>query len=234
MRMTVDRSGGPSSPSRRRFLGTAAAVAAAGYAARLGAETHVGTHPSLTPDAALEKLLDGNVRYLAQRPASGAPDFAAMRARTEAGQQPFASVLTCSDSRVPVEIIFDQAIGQLFVARVAGNIAAPDVIASLEYGAAELGTPLIMVLGHSHCGAVKAAVAGAPVPGQISALFAPMHPAIDRAGSDVEAAVLANARSQADTLRTASPVLAALVREGKLKVVAAVYHLDSGKVDILA
>jgi len=157
-----------------------------------------------------------------------------MRASTEAKQTPFACVLACSDSRVPVEIIFDQTIGQLFVARVAGNIAAPEVIASLEYGAAELGTPLILVLGHSHCGAVKAAVAGESVPGQISALFAPMRPAVDRAGRDVEAAVKLNAKLQAATLRTASPVLAALSREGKLKVIAAVYQLNSGKVDILA
>ena len=126
---------------------------------------------------------------------------------------------------MPVEIIFDQAIGQLFVARVAGNIAAPEVIASLEYGAAELGTPLIMVLGHSHCGAVKAAVAGEQVPGQISALFALIQPAVDEAGHDVEAAVKANARIQAATLRKSSPVLAALTREGiSANVVAGYFH----------
>jgi carbonic anhydrase len=232
--MPSDKATGPSSCSRRRFLGAAAATAVAGYAVRLPGESPASTGSLATPDYALQELLAGNARYRAQQPKFRAPDFAAMRASTEAKQTPFACVLACSDSRVPVEIIFDQTIGQLFVARVAGNIAAPEVIASLEYGAAELGTPLILVLGHSHCGAVKAAVAGESVPGQISALFAPMRPAVDRAGRDVEAAVKLNAKLQAATLRTASPVLAALSREGKLKVIAAVYQLNSGKVDILA
>jgi carbonic anhydrase len=232
--MPSRKSEGPSSCSRRRFLSAAAATAVAGYAFKLPGGTPARAEAPLTPESALRQLLDGNARYVSQRPRSQSPDFAAMRAKTETKQEPFACVLACSDSRVPVEIIFDQAIGQLFVARVAGNIAAPEVIASLEYGTAELGTPLIMVLGHSHCGAVKAAVAGEQVPGQISALFAPIQPAVDEAGHDVEAAVKANARIQAATLRKSSPVLAALTREGKLKVVAATYQLDSGKVDILA
>jgi carbonic anhydrase len=142
-------------------------------------------------------------------------------------------VLSCADSRVPVELIFDQSIGHVFVTRVAGNVCTPEVIASLEYGATVLGVPIIMVLGHDSCGAVKASIDGKPVPGQISALYAPLRPAIDRAGPDLTAAIKANAQIQADLLRTASPVVAPLVKTGKVKVVAAYYDLASGRVTVL-
>lgn len=220
--------------SRRRFLQGAAATAAGICAFELTALPPARAQSTLSPDAALQALLDGNRRYLAQKPRVASEDFASVRHKTEKKQEPFASILACADSRVPVEIIFDQGIGQLFVTRVAGNVASPDVIASLEYAAAELGTPLILVLGHSHCGAVKAAIAGEPVPGQISTLFAPIRAAIDQAGSDIEAAVKANARIQARVLAAASPLLSGLVRDGKLKVLAASYDLESGKVELLA
>ena len=119
-------------------------------------------------------------------------------------QEPFASVLSCADSRVPVEIVFDQSIGQLFVVRLAGNIATPEVIASLEYGVAVLGTRVLMVLGHSNCGAVKATIDGKAVPGQISALYAQIRAAVDEAGTDLDAAIDANARDQAKLLSKAS------------------------------
>jgi carbonic anhydrase len=135
---------------------------------------------------------------------------------------------------VPVELVFDQSIGRVFVARVAGNICTPEIIASLEYGAAVLGTAAIIVLGHSGCGAVKATIEAKPVPGQISALYAPIRPAVERAGSNLDAAIKANAQIQADLLRTASPVIAGLVAEGKLKVAAGFYELASGSVSLLA
>ena len=144
------------------------------------------------------------------------------------------AVLSCADSRVPVELIFDQSIGHVFVGRVAGNVCSPEMFGSLEYGAAALGIPLIMVLGHDGCGAVKAAIAGQPVPGQISALFAPIRAAVERAGPDLEATIKANAQIQADLLRTASPVIAGLVAQGRLKVLAAYYELASGRVSVLS
>jgi carbonic anhydrase len=126
--------------------------------------------------------------------------------------------------------VFDEAIGRIFVTRVAGNICTPEIIASLEYGAAVLGTVSILVLGHEGCGAVQAAIAGKAVPGQVSALYAPLRPAVERAGSDLVAATQANARIQADLLATASPVLAQLISQGRLKVVAAYYSLGDGAV----
>jgi carbonic anhydrase len=134
---------------------------------------------------------------------------------------------------VPVELVFDQSIGHVFVARVAGNICTPEIIASLEYGAAVLGTAVIVVLGHAGCGAVKAAISGKSVPGQISALCAPLRPAVERAGGDFDRAIKANAQIQADLLRTASPVIAGLIADGRLKVIAGFYDLASGRVSLL-
>jgi carbonic anhydrase len=143
-------------------------------------------------------------------------------------------VLSCADSRVPVELVFDQAVGHVFVTRVAGNFCTPEIIASLEYGAEVLGTAAIMVLGHQGCGAVKAAIAAKEVPGQISALYAPLRPAIERAGNDLTAAIKANAQIQAKLLSTASPVLADLISEDRLKVAAGYYNLGDGSVELLA
>lgn len=187
----------------------------------------------LTPDAALDRLMAGNARFAAGRLTSFDDDLAVLRQHTQAKQEPFAAVLSCADSRVPVELIFDQSIGHVFVGRVAGNVCSPEMFASLEYGAAALGIPLIVVMGHDGCGAVKAAIAGQTVPGQISTLFAPIRPAVERAGPDLTATIKANAQIQADLLRTASPVIAGLVGQGKLKVVAAYYELASGLVSLL-
>jgi carbonic anhydrase len=134
---------------------------------------------------------------------------------------------------VPVELALDQSIGHIFVARVAGNVATSDVIATLEYGVAVLGAKAILVLGHSNCGAVTAAIDGKPVPGQISALYAPLRPAVDAAGGDLDAAIRANAKIQAKLLATASPVMAGFIKDGKLKIAAGHYDLGSGKVSLL-
>jgi len=189
---------------------------------------------ALTPDAALQRMMDGNGRYVRQRLQSFNEDLSILRQDTEEKQEPFAAVLSCADSRVPVEILFDQSIGHLFVSRVAGNVTTPEIIASLEYGVAVLGAVLIMVLGHANCGAVKAAIAGKDVPGQISALYAPLRAAVDQAGPDLEAATRANAKIQARSLSEASTVLAAGIKAGRLKVVAGYYDLASGKVELLS
>ena len=192
-----------------------------------------GAQTTHSPDAALARLMEGNQRYVARQMTSFSADLDILRKNTVAGQEPFAAVLSCANSRVPVELVFDQAIGQVFVTRVAGNICTPEIVASLEYGAAVLGTAAILVLGHESCGAVKAAIAAKAVPGQISALYAPLRPAVERAGPDAVAVTKANAQIQADLLRTASPVLADLIAEGRLKVAAGYYSLGDGAVTLL-
>jgi carbonic anhydrase len=185
---------------------------------------------SLSPDAALAQLMDGNSRFVRGGLTSFEEDLAILKQKTVAKQEPFAAVLSCADSRVPVEIVFDQSIGHVFVCRVAGNICTPEIIASLEYSIAVLGVPLIMVLGHDGCGAVKAGIDAKPVPGQIGALYAPLRPAVERAGPDLTATIKANAQIQADLLRTASSVTAARIADGKLKVIASYYELETGRV----
>jgi carbonic anhydrase len=189
---------------------------------------------TLSPDAVLARLMDGNARFVAGRLDSFDEDLAVLKQNTVDQQEPFAAVLSCADSRVPVELVFDQSIGHVFATRVAGNVCTPEIIASLEFGAAVLGTAVIVVLGHSGCGAVKATIAAKAVPGQISALYAPIRPAVERAGTDLDAAIRANAQIQAGLLRTSSPVIAELVTAGKMKVVAGFYELGSGKVSLLA
>jgi carbonic anhydrase len=217
--------------TRRRFLIGSTAALAGGMGGLLGAPARAQSQ--LASDAALDQLMAGNGRFIAGRLTSFDDDLAILRQGTADKQQPFAAVLSCADSRVPVEVIFDQTIGHVFVGRVAGNVCSAEMFGSLEYGTAALGIPLIMVLGHEGCGAVKAAIAGEPVPGQISALFAPIRPAVEGAGPDVEATIKANAQIQADLLRTASPVIAGFVKQSKLKVVAAYYELASGRVSLL-
>jgi carbonic anhydrase len=188
---------------------------------------------NLTPDEAIKELMDGNARFAADKLTSFELDLKILKNDTVDKQEPFAAVLSCADSRVPVELVFDQSIGHLFVTRVAGNVATPEIIGSLEYGAAVLGIKAILVLGHANCGAVKATMYGKPVPGQISSLFPHIQPAVDEAGHDLGGAIKANARIQADLLRKASPVLAEMVKDGKLKIVAGCFELDSGKVTLL-
>ena len=148
-------------------------------------------------------------------------------------QAPFAAVLGCADSRVPPELLFDQGYGDLFVVRVAGNVATPEELASLEFAVAALGSSLIMVLGHADCGAVKAAMGSDVPPGQISGLFQHITPALPEDGSDVGAAVEANTLHQMEVVRRGSPLLAQAMDEGRLGLAAAVYDLASGRVRVL-
>jgi carbonic anhydrase len=185
---------------------------------------------TLTPEAGLKTLMDGNQRYVSGQLESLNEDLSILKAKTAEKQEPFAAVLSCADSRVPVEFVFDQSI---FVVRVAGNITTPEITASLEYGVAVLGTKVLMVLGHGNCGAVKATIEGKAVPGQISVLYAAIRPAVDTAGPDLNAAIDANAKLQANLLSVASPIISGAIKGGKLKVVAARYDIVSGKVSLL-
>lgn len=218
--------------SRRRFLVTTAAgtLLAAGIEGMSAAPA--GAQSTLTPDQALKELADGNARFRSGKLSSFSEDLSILKQKTVDKQEPFAAVLSCADSRVPVEILFDQSIGHLFVARVAGNIATSEIIGSLEYGVAVLGTKAILVLGHANCGAVKATMEGKAAPGQISGLYPQIRPAVDEAGGNLEAAIKANAKLQARLLREASPVLAGFLKEKKLKIAAGYYELATGKVSI--
>src|SRR5271165_2789163 len=216
---------------RELFRGTLAGAATAAFVG-LG-ERPVSAQTSLTAEAALQQLIDGNRRFAEGRMTSFAEDLDMLKSKTAEKQEPFAAVLSCADSRVPVELIFDQSIGHVFVTRVAGNIATSAIIASLEYGVAVLGTKAIMVLGHANCGAVKASIEAKAVPGQISALYPHIQPAVDQAGSNLETATKLNAKMQAALLRQSSPVVAAAIKQQQLKVIAGYYELASGTVTLL-
>jgi carbonic anhydrase len=223
--------------SRRRFLRATVAGTAAGGLAGLGAGLAAPrtalAQSTLSPDEALKELMDGNQRYISESGTAHEHDLQLLHEKAAEGQEPFAGILSCADARVPVELIFDQTIGHLFVCRVAGNITTPEIIASLEYGAAVLGTRVILVLAHGQCGAVKATISGGAVPGQISALYSAIRPAVDEAGPDLNATSKANAQYHAKLLREASPVIAGMLAENKIKVVAGFYDVATGKVTLL-
>ncbi|MGH7788959.1 MAG: carbonic anhydrase, partial [Candidatus Binatia bacterium] len=171
----------------------------------------------------------GNRRFATETTVAPQRDLARLRAVADT-QTPFAAVLACADSRVPVEILYDQGFGDLFVVRVAGNIASAVEIASLEFGCEVLGARSVTVLGHSNCGAVKAALAGGEVPGQISTLYQHIAPALERKKMDLAAAAIANVRYQMRRLRKGSPLLARLVRENRLMITGGVFDFDTGRV----
>jgi carbonic anhydrase len=183
-----------------------------------------------TPEKAFEELMAGNERFATNRLTHHEHDLDILKQHTVEKQEPFAAVLSCADSRVPIELIFDQSIGHIFVTRIAGNVISPEVIASLEYGAAVLGTKVIVVIGHAGCGAVKATIESTGVPGQISALYPRIQQAVDQAGPNLDAAIKANAKIQAALLRKSSTVIAGQIKEKNLQVKAAYYDLASGKV----
>lgn len=186
----------------------------------------------MSPDEALQNLITGNERFCEGRSKGVAPDFAAMAE----GQQPFAAILGCSDSRVPVEVVFDQNFGDLFVARIAGNVAAPTQIGSLEFAVGQLGCALIVVLGHSGCGAVNACMhkADALAPSaenHIDYVLQYIQPALTAAsGQNLEAAVSANVRHQRQRLFESSSQLKNAVEAGTLAIVGAEFNLSDGRV----
>ena len=198
-----------------------------------------GDAPStVNADEALKLLLAGNQRYVDGKLNSVTPEeLARRRAELAQGQKPFAVVVCCSDSRVGPEIVFDQELGNIFVVRTAGQVLDAAGIGSIEYAVAHLGSPLVMVLGHEHCGAVAAAVADAKEPGHIAAIVKAIRPAVKKTrglkGDPVDNAVRANVQDIAARLRDTGPVLAAKVNAGQLKVVGAAIALSTGKVELV-
>lgn len=183
-----------------------------------------------TPMEALLRLIEGNRRFASGKSMAANRDLGRVKA-IASRQTPFAAVLGCADSRVPVEIVFDQGFGDLFVTRIAGNIAANENIGSLEFGTEVLGARVLYVLGHSACGAVDATMRGVEVPGQISGLFQYIRPAVKVARGDMNRAVRENVRNQAVLIAESSPVISKLVQRKELIVAGGVYDLDTGIVE---
>lgn len=230
-------------PSRRSamlFAASALGVALSGVA--FAKETKAPPKPQnvLAPDAALKRLMEGNARYV--QGVARRHDFKHEREALAGGQNPFAAVLSCADSRIAPEYAFDTGRGDLFVCRVAGNFAGTETVASMEYAVAVLNTPLILVLGHDACGAVdatlKAIKDNTSPPGHIPSLVDAIAPAAKAAmqqGGDVlDQAIRQNVIDNVAKLKSAAPILNAAVEQGKLKVVGGIYRLTTGTVDLIA
>jgi carbonic anhydrase len=229
---------------RRNFVKLAGAAALSfGFFKRAqAAEVSAPAKPQnvLSPDAALNRLMEGNARYVSGKLIRH--DFISERPSLALGQNPFAGILGCADSRVGPEYAFDTGRGDLFVCRVAGNFADVNSIASLEYAVAVLGTPLILVLGHKKCGAVDAAVKaikdGREFPGHIPALVEAIRPAVEASqnqpGDLLDNAIQQNVTLNAEKLKTAPPILSSAAKEGKLKIVGGVYNLETGRIVLIA
>ena len=236
----------PNTPSRRRFvrqLGLAAGAAGVAFSSGSTASIAAQPEPARDPDAVLAALMEGNKRFVGgqtslltrRRPS----DFAGLAE----GQAPVAAIIGCADSRVPPELIFDQGAGDLFVVRVAGNVVegAGDVVkGSIEYAVAELGARLIMVLAHTKCGAVKAAIqhveADDPLPGSIHGLVELIKPAVGDAagkpGDKLANVTRANVERSVARLKTSGPIIPPMVKSGKVKIVGGIYNLATGAVEI--
>jgi carbonic anhydrase len=217
-------------------------VLAAALAATVGFAFASGG-AGISADEALQKLMDGNQRFVESKMGACTSSDASAREKLARTQHPYAIILSCSDSRVPPELVFDKSLGEIFVIRVAGNVADPIVLGSIEYATEHLGSQLIMVLGHERCGAVTATVNNKGKPeGNIGAIIKAIQPAAKKAkeiyhGKSteelIECAVEVNAKAVAAGLTKKSKVLAEQLKEGKIKIVAAKYDLDDGKVTLL-
>ena len=190
---------------------------------------------SISPNRAVEMLKEGNQRFLDKKELER--DLHLQVSQTSSGQFPYAVVLSCIDSRVPVELVLDQGVGDIFSARVAGNIINEDILGSIEYACGVAGSKAILVLGHSKCGAVTAACKGVEL-GNITALLSKVKPAIanikQRDGEvEVEEVTKANVHQSIKEIREKSSILADLETEGKIKIVGAVYHVEDGRVSYL-
>jgi carbonic anhydrase len=182
-----------------------------------------------TPEEALERLYAGNNRFAAGQSLAIHRDLDRVRQIADK-QTPFAAFLGCADSRVPIEFVFDQGFGDLFVTRIAGNVASSENIGSLEFSAHVLQCKVIYVLGHSKCGAVKATLDGQEVPGQISGLFQHIRPAVKQSAGDLDKAIIENVRNQATIIAEASPLISRLIQRKELIVAGGVYDLGTGRV----
>ncbi len=228
----------------RNFALTAVTVlfvgAMAGWAP--GGDDHAAPAAGFTPAQALQQLQIGHARYLCGK--ADRPNADAQR-RTETfrgGQHPFATVLTCADSRVPVEVVFDQGVGDLFVVRVAGNVATETQAGSIEYAVEHLHTPIVVVMGHRACGAVAAAAGTAELPGQLGGLIREIKPSVEQTQAAnpglsgdklVAEAIKTNVWRSVEALISNSPVISEHVKQGKLSVIGAVYDLESAQINWL-
>ena len=198
----------------------------------MGADEKLG----MTSEQATKMLMDGNARFVSGNLTH--PDQSAeRRAEVLSAQHPFAIVVTCSDSRVPPEVIFDQGIGDIFVIRTAGEVMDNATLGSIEYGVEHLNVPLVVVLGHDSCGAVKAVVSGGEAPGHIGNLVEAIMPSVEKAksmkgGDLLNNSIDVNTASIVEGLKSTEPILSKAVKEGKLKVIGARYHLDNGEVEL--
>jgi carbonic anhydrase len=232
--------------SRRDFvrIGAVAALApwsiGAAFAANAPAPGAPPPQNAIAPADALKRLMDGNARYAANTP--NERDFSSGRAARAQAQYPIAAILSCADSRVAPELLFDQSPGDLFVVRVAGNIVTPDLLASIEYGLQFLGAPLIMVLGHTNCGAVDAAIkvlkGKAVLPGHLPELITALKPAVivaekTKSGNLLDNAAAENVKRQVARLKNSPPIVQKLYAGKKIDIVGGVYDLATGKVAML-
>ncbi|PLC47880.1 carbonic anhydrase [Pollutimonas subterranea] len=239
----------PTSPSRRVAIGMMGAISLLGMsAAARAAQSQPPPKPdnTLSPDQAIKRLMEGNERYRSDKTRSRS--FTSTRAALAAGQNPYAAILSCADSRVSPELCFDEERGDLFVTRVAGNYVTSDILASLEYGVAVLNTPLIMVLGHTSCGAISATVSAlekqAEFPGHIQAIITALMPAVRAAAAKtqtqtqtrtlIQTSTIENIKQNVQRLQKATPILSTAVQGGKVKVVGGLYDLETGRVELIA
>src|SRR5450755_2220570 len=230
-------------PSRRGVLqlfgAAAAGVALAGAAFAKDKKGPPKPQNTISPDAALERLMTGNKRYVEGE--SRRHDFRREREALVGGQNPYAGILSCADSRIAPEYAFDSGRGDLFVCRVAGNFANDDTVASMEYAVAMLGTPLLLVLGHDSCGAVDATIKSLKdntvLPGHLPSLVTALAPAVkavsQHEGNPLDNAIRQNVIDNVAKLKSATPILSAAVEQGKLKVVGGIYRLGDGRVEMI-
>lgn len=233
---------------RRSFMFAVAAtgtLSAVGGANAKGKQSRKPAPPPkpenvMTPDAAVARLMEGNKRY--QKGVARRHDFIAEREALVGGQNPYAAILSCADSRIAPEYAFDSGRGDLFVVRVAGNFVNTDGIASFEFAVEVLKTPLILVLGHEACGAVKSTISSVQdkttLPGHLPSLVAALTPAVKavsgQPGDQLEDATKENVRLAVEALRNATPLLSAAVTEKRVKVVGGIYRLGNGAVELIA
>jgi carbonic anhydrase len=197
---------------------------------------------TVSADEAIRLLTAGNERFVAGKPERPNSGLDRVHSTAKNGQAPFATILSCADSRVPVEAVFDRGVGDLFVVRVAGNVADPGTLGSIEYAAEHLGTPVVVVMGHTQCGAVNAAVSGAELHGNLPSLIDAIRPAVQTVRREhpdmsaeelLKASIAQNVRQQIDAALIKSPQLRQMVEHGKLKIVGAVYKIETGQVEWL-
>ncbi len=235
----------PEQASRRKLIGAGASLALGGFlpAGLAGAAAAPAGAPkanAIAPADVLKRLQDGNARYAANQP--NEKDFSAERAARATAQYPVAAILSCADSRVVPDLVFDQEPGDLFVCRVAGNIVTTDLLASIEYGVQFLGAVLIVVMGHSSCGAVDAAIKvmkkDAKLPGHLPDLIRSIKPAVliaqkKTSGTLLDNAILENVRRQVAALKRATPIIARDYASKKIDIVGGVYDIATGKVTLI-